>query len=166
MKSSLSVPKSSVLNSNHQEPLIKSKSVVFDTEGLEKEVYPLESPIKRMPSINKSANSLMKTPKQLRRSNSKGQFDDCENDFILSSGKNSRRKSSVMRSQLLRDHGDETSFYGSGNFHANNNRRSIFESNTKQASSALRCLKENEMDGISSNAPAKSNIRPTGARYL
>ena len=113
--------------------------MVFDREVLEKDPKLLESPLKMLPHL-KSEDSIMKTPKQLRRSNSRGHFEDCEIDFLLSSGKNSHRKSSVMRTQLLRDNGDETSFFGGGALFTLNNRRNIFESHAKKASSQRRCL--------------------------
>lgn len=114
------------------------------------------------------------TPKQLKRSASKqlmmlnASFDneDCENDFAYSqsSGKNSRRKSSVVRAAaLLRDHqnDEEAYFNGALALRANSDaNQHLFESNSKKASSALRCLYDNETDGVSNNAPKK------GARYL
>lgn len=153
-------PRSSLVSGNHN-VLSKTKSVVFDPEMPEKESFTggaESSPQKHLRLNKKSTNSLKHTPKQLKHSNSKGQFDDCENDFTISPGKNSRRKSSAMRAHLLRDL-DDDSYYGAHR-NGDNQRHQIFESHTKKASSALRCLHDNETDGISSNAPRKS------ARYL
>ncbi len=73
-----------------------------------------------------------------------------ENDasFAASSGKNSRRKSSVNKRLLLLKEQDEELQNGA--------QSSIFESHSKKASSALRCLHENENDGVSGNAPRKA----------
>jgi len=105
------------------------------------------------------------TPKQLKRSNNKTGFNDadCENDFsaAFSSGKNSRRKSSVIRAQLMREQHEEDGFM-SNMRQGSDAKRHLFESNQKKASSTLRCLFDNETEngGYSSNAPRK------GARYL
>ena len=148
----------------------KSKSVVFDQDAMDKDAASQnwESPIKLMRQ-SKSINGLKMTPNQLKRSNSKIQIenlDDLENDasFAASSvsGKNSRRKSSVMRMQTLRDQDDEM-LSNSGDHMLQGN---LFESHSKKASSALRCLHDNENDGKSGNAPRKATIRQTNARYI
>ena len=74
------------------------------------------------------------------------QHEDCENDAdfaAFSSGKNSRRKSSIIKSQMQADFDDD---YDVG--------KNVFESHSKKASSTLRCLQDNET-GVSSNAPRK-----------
>ena len=104
--------------------LIKSKSVAFDLET--DELLRLDSPQKSL-TRNKSSGALKMTPKHLKRSNSKTGFndEDLENDYsaALSSGKNSRRKSSVIRAQLLREQLEEDANQGS------DAKRHLFESN-------------------------------------
>ena len=99
------------------------------------------------------------TPKKsLQRSNGKRNGEDCENDASLacSSGKNSRRKSSVKRQQYFTEDGnfDQSFLKNDGN---GSSCRNLFDSVSKKASSTLRCLQENDMDGVTGNAPRKSN---------
>jgi len=130
----------------------------------------MESPLKllqRHKSSGHKINSNKMTPKHHKRSASKALMmqayddEDCENDFAYSSGKNSRRKSSVVRAQLMREHDEEAYFNGALALRAGSDtKQHLFESNSKKASSAMRCLYDNETDGICNNAPKK------GARYL
>lgn len=80
------------------------------------------------------------TPNRLRRSNNKAAFDDdedLENDYgaALSSGKNSRRKSSVMRAQILMEYKDDDGFH-----QGSDAKRHLFESNQKKPSSTMRLM--------------------------
>ena len=174
----------------------KSKSVVFDdaVNSLEKDAIDSlmntvqqkdyenrESPLKLFKQNKSNPSQNIVTPKksqQLLRSSGKGHgsnykmtLEDCENDASLafSSGKNSRRKLSVIRNQA-KDYDDYNGPHSGhkvgGLFNQNSSRNNTFESSRKQ-SSTLRCLQENDMlDSVFSNAPRKSFQRQTSARHL
>jgi len=146
-------PKSSLLASNNpNNAIITSKSVVFESTFFEKSV---ENALLKSPLNSKTQNksgSLI-TPKRKNSSKKYLAIENLENDvvFAYSSGKNSRKNISVVHNQIK------------DNFE----NRNLFESHSKNASSALRCLmQDNENDGSCGNAPRKSTKRPANVRYL